>query len=349
MVAALAHLSALADHLAALIESGIPLIDSLRLIAETSSLWYQESLREAADNLARGMLLGASLEKHPIHYPRYFTLIIRIGEQHGVLVKVLRDLATSLQALHERMVSLRALLVAPCASLGGALGLGWFFFAHVQPALTEIWEMPGGSSTTTLPDAAPLLENTLSSSDLIMGACALTALLILIANHFRKKKNMHSLSLARLSATWQSFRSYSFFLLLATLVRAGTPLIQALTGIAHGAPGKQTYKEIERVIEALKNGEFLTKALEDKSTLLITPSLKALISRGEQSGNVPGALTHAAKIAEYMLKKRLDTLERTVPVVILILAITIIGAMLWSVYNSLFASMEVGMAHMNVL
>lgn len=79
--------------LSLLLSSGVPIIDALNIVADsTSNVIYQEAVRDAASQVTKGVPLATPLTKSEI-YPKILTRVVAIGEETGKLDQVLADMA----------------------------------------------------------------------------------------------------------------------------------------------------------------------------------------------------------------------------------------------------------------
>ena len=79
--------------LSLLLASGVPIIDALNIVADsTSNVIYQEVIRDAALTVTKGIPLAVPLTKSNI-YPKILTRVVAIGEETGKLDQVLADMA----------------------------------------------------------------------------------------------------------------------------------------------------------------------------------------------------------------------------------------------------------------
>ncbi|MEK7507771.1 MAG: type II secretion system F family protein, partial [Patescibacteria group bacterium] len=73
-------------HLAIVTKSGLPLLESLKIIEEqTESKTLQKIIRQLAVDVNNGHLLSDGLVKHQKTFGDFFISIIRIGELSGTL------------------------------------------------------------------------------------------------------------------------------------------------------------------------------------------------------------------------------------------------------------------------
>jgi len=76
-----------------LLSSGVPIIDALNIVADsTSNVIYAEAVKVAALKVTKGVPLALPLEQAKI-YPKILTRVVAVGEETGKLDQVLADMA----------------------------------------------------------------------------------------------------------------------------------------------------------------------------------------------------------------------------------------------------------------
>ena len=79
--------------LSMLLSSGVPIIDALNIVADsTSNVIYAEAVKVAALKVTKGVPLALPLEQAKI-YPKILTRVVAVGEETGKLDQVLADMA----------------------------------------------------------------------------------------------------------------------------------------------------------------------------------------------------------------------------------------------------------------
>ena len=80
-------------HLEQISRSGIPLLDGLAVLAEsTDNKRFREVISAMHEDMEGGKLLSQAMAQHPAGFDQLFTSLIRTGEQTGNMQEVLRAL-----------------------------------------------------------------------------------------------------------------------------------------------------------------------------------------------------------------------------------------------------------------
>src|SRR3989454_9574823 len=112
--------------MAALLGAAIPIPQALDgLGEEEENLALRTVVLKISDSVRKGAALSAALEEHPRLFNKLYVSMVRVGEEAGVLPKVMADLAELLE--HEDEV--RAEVVAAVSYPVFVLGFGVFTVA----------------------------------------------------------------------------------------------------------------------------------------------------------------------------------------------------------------------------
>lgn len=117
-----------------LMESGVPVIESLKVTSQTvTNTFYSGSLIEAADEVKKGKKIQESLEKHKNLYPALVSQMIGVGEQTGKLADILGRLADFYEEEVKNITENLTSIIEPILMiiLGGAVA--FFAISMIQP------------------------------------------------------------------------------------------------------------------------------------------------------------------------------------------------------------------------
>jgi len=121
-----------------LVSSGVPIVRSLNIIADSlGNFYFSQAIREAADDVERGANLSESLAPHQV-YPSLVIQMLKVGEETGETSKVLDKLADFYEQQVTRSTKNLASVVEPILMLviGGVVG--FFAVSMIQPMYSMI-------------------------------------------------------------------------------------------------------------------------------------------------------------------------------------------------------------------
>jgi type IV pilus assembly protein PilC len=142
----LAHKTALARFsrsLAALVRSGVPILDALEIVAETAgNTVVAEAMADTQAAVKSGESLARPLEAHPI-FPPMVTQMIAVGEETGALDELLEKIADFYDSEVEATVDALTSLIEPLLIVVMGVAVGGMVIALYMPMFSIIGKMNG--------------------------------------------------------------------------------------------------------------------------------------------------------------------------------------------------------------
>ena len=300
-------LALLTRQLATLVQSGMPLDQSLVAVAEQAD---DASVAKLVDALRTHVLSGESLPAAMSRYPRTFTPLYRgliaAGTETGRLPDVLARLADYLDARLALRQRFTVALIYPALVTIIAIGVIAVLVTYVVPQVVSVYQQ----SRQTLPWLTQALIATsafLRETAWAWLACAV-ALIVALTVALRREP-----SRARLHAWWlrvpcagrliASLDTARFASTLAILVGSGTPLLRALDAAADVMRMLPLSRAARAAAILVREGVSLSRALKEQR--VFPPVLVHLIANGEQSGTLAPMLERAAAELERDAERRL--------------------------------------------
>jgi type IV pilus assembly protein PilC len=143
----LAHKTALARFsrsLAALVRSGVPILDALEIVSETAgNAVVADAVAETQAAVKSGDSLARPLEAHPI-FPPMVTQMIAVGEETGALDELLEKIADFYDAEVEATVDALTSLIEPLLIVFMGIAVGGMVVALYMPMFSIIGKIDGG-------------------------------------------------------------------------------------------------------------------------------------------------------------------------------------------------------------
>lgn len=327
-------------QLSTLINAGLPLVQSLRNVADqTQSKKLKAVIDEVVTDVEGGMTLSAACDRHPEVFNRVFVSLVAAGEASGTLDKALERIADQQEKDAEIMSKVRGAMVYPVIVILVMMGVVGFMLVKVLPQVKVLYQgMPGAD----LPLVTKIL---LGASDFVIKFWWVFVILLILgvvfgSRYARTAGGRQILDRAKLhmwpvKVLFQKMYMARFARTGTTLVASGVPLIQVLEITGDAVNNLYIEQAIDRAAEKVKGGKALSDSLEPEQYFLtLVPNM---IRIGEQSGSLEDML---AKIADYY-EKEVDTqvkaiqtiIEPVLMVVLGIVALIIVAAVLLPVYS----------------
>jgi type IV pilus assembly protein PilC len=327
-------------QLATLINAGLPLVQSLRSVAEqTTNKSLKVVINQIITDVEAGMAFSVALAKHPNVFNRVYISLVEASETSGTLDKGLERLADQQEKDADIISKVRGALIYPCIVLLVMVGVVGFMVVKVLPSVQSIYaSLPG----VQLPILTRIL---LAISHFVIHEwfIVIIALVLLIFLGSRWARTLGGRSVIDklkmkawpIGPLFMKMYMARFARTGTTLVGAGVPLIHVLEITADAVDNVHIAKSLHKAIEKVKGGKALSEAISsDPNFLILVPNMLRI---GEQSGAME---TMLGKVADYYEKevdneiKAISTIIEPVMMIIMgLIAITIVAAVLLPIYG----------------
>jgi len=124
----------LARTLSSLIESGVPIVKSLKVVAGTlSNIHFREALFNAAKEIQKGEKMSKSFGKYENLYTPMVVQMIDVGEETGSLSDILKNLADFYEEEIDNVTKNMSSVLEPIIMVVIGAAVGFFAISMIQP------------------------------------------------------------------------------------------------------------------------------------------------------------------------------------------------------------------------
>jgi type IV pilus assembly protein PilC len=324
------------EQLTLLYQSGIPLSQSFDLLAQGK--FHEQELamfKNIEHNINRGQSLYLSLKRYPEIFPKFYLILIELGEVSGRLGDVLQDLSRMLEAQMELKRKITAALFYPltvlCINTLVVFGLLWFIVPQYAGFFAKA------------PEALPLTTQILLSLsaelhgfwwlNLCVCAFMLLGFRYIFKKHQYQQKmlikitQMHGLkTLIRLRDLGLLCRNLSLCL------KAGLTLTQALNLCAPLSLNPRLHEQVQEVILDINRGKGVVAAFKKHEF----PGLMLqLLKIGETTGYLEAQFLKIANIYDKELVRLLDKITRLIEPLMMVVLGGVVGLIMYALYQPL--------------
>jgi general secretion pathway protein F len=293
---ATAELAAVTRQLAVLVRAGVPVAEALEAATEASDdprlLGALTRVRAA---VREGRPLADALGDAGGIFPPLYRELVRAAEAAGSLGTVLGRLATHLERAAALRGRLRATLAYPVVMSVAVLAVLVFLLTWVLPQMAQLFEQTGAP----LPLAARLLlgAGAVAESTWWLWLLALGAAIVGVRTWSatpagRARIDCWLLTLPGIGRLVGAASLARVAHTLSTVLAGGVRLEVALDLAGAAAGNARVATALAGAREAVRQGQQLAPAL--RASGVMPPSLVRLVATGERSGDLAGALAHAA-------------------------------------------------------
>ena len=327
-------------QLSTLINAGLPLVQSLRNVAQqTENKYLKVIIIQVISDIEGGVSLASALEKHSNAFNKVFISMVAAGEASGTLDKALERLANQQEKDAEILGKVRGAMIYPLVVLVVMFAVIGFMIVKVLPQVEILYQdLPGAS----LPLITRMLLSVSKAVTKFWYAVFIAlGIFAVIMNRWAKTGSGRSfvdrlkMKVWPIGPLFMKLYMARFARTGATLISSGVPLLQMLEITGDAISNVHVEDSLKKAAEKVKGGKALSEALEnDPNFLQLVPNM---IQIGEQSGSLEQMLE---KIADYY-EKEVDEQIRNVssiiePVLMVILGIfafIVVAAVLLPIYG----------------
>jgi type IV pilus assembly protein PilC len=329
-------------QLATMIDSGVPLVQSLGILGEQiENKGLKDIVITLRQDIEAGMSFYDALAKHPAVFSELFINMTKAGEASGALSEVLDRLATHLEKTAALSRKISAALVYPAILIGMAVLITAGLLLKVVPIFKEIFASFGGQ----LPLPTRILigaSNILSHYFLVI-----VGLLILISFLFKKyintKKGRYNFDYQKLKmpvigGLFHKVALAKFSRTFATLVKSGVSILNALDIVGKTSGNKVIEEAVLECRSAVRDGEAISRQLSKSK--IFPPMACRMIGVGEQTGQLEKMLSKIADFYDEQVDAAVTGLTSMIEPIVIALMGIIIGSIVISLFLPIFKITE---------
>jgi type II secretory pathway component PulF len=329
------------QQLANLLKSGMSLKQALEsLTRQQKNKPLGAILEQVGEEIVQGSNLSDALARHPRIFTRFYTNMIRAGEQSGTLPEVLKRLTEHYERLADIREKVTSALLYPAIILAVGIVVVFIFMVFLLPKFTQMFQDLGAQ--LPLPTRILIATGNLASNIWFLAGLAAVITLVSFAYKRAMKTLEGRLWLDRMKLriplagnTLKAAFFAQFSRTLATLLGNGVPVLTALKIAEDTMTNLVIAREIAKARERVTDGTTISAPLAAGQ---IFPSLLIdMLAIGEQTGDMPTALNNVASLYEQELTqdvKRFTTLLE--PAVIVMIAL-VVGFIVFSVLSAVMS------------
>mgnify|MGYP000261049531 CR=1 FL=1 len=327
-------------QLATLIDSGLPLLRSLTVLEKQEpNPVLRATISALAENVQGGSTFSESLAQHPKIFNKLYVNMVKAGELGGVLEVVLNRLAEYQEKAQKLKNKIVSAMVYPVIVMFIAVAILVFLMIFIVPKFKEMFS----STDSDLPLiskivfgmsefflATPLFVPNVVFVFIVFGLGAFLFNLWGGTPGGRQKIDTMKLKMPILGDIQRKSAVSRFSRTLGTLVTSGVPILQALNITRDTAGNVIISRAIEKVHEAVKEGETIVIPLQACG---VFPNMViSMVDVGEETGQLPEMLLKVADVYDDEVDNAVTALTSILePIMIVILAL-IVGAVVFALF-----------------
>lgn len=323
---------------ATMINSGLPLVQSLDILAKQSE---NKALRKVIEqvlyDVESGQTLADAMGAHPKVYTELYKNMVAAGEAGGILDTILLRLATFLEKADALRRKIKGAMIYPGVILTVAAGAVTVLLLFVIPTFQSMFESAG------VPLPGPTLFviflSKLLQSYWYVFFLGIIGFIFLIRQWYQTSAGQ--LFLDRLLLTMPILGPMQrkaaiarFTRTLGTLVSSGVSILDGLEITAKTAGNRVLHDAIMESRASIAGGETISEPL--KKSGVFPPMVVQMINVGEQTGGLDEMLTKIADFYDEEVDAAVEALLAAMEPLMIVFLGVVVGGMIVAMYLPIF-------------
>jgi type IV pilus assembly protein PilC len=323
---------------ATMINSGLPLVQSLDILAKQSeNKSLKKCVEEVLYDVEAGNTLADAMKRHPKIFPDLYTNMVAAGEAGGILDTILLRLATFLEKADALRRKIKGAMIYPgviFSVAGGAVSVLLIFVIPTFQTMFESAGVPLPLPTRIVIGMSSFLGNFWWA--LIVG---MVAFVVLFRAYYKTKNgelviDKISLHLPIFGNMLRKTAVARFTRTLGTLVASGVSILDGLEITARTAGNRVIHDAIMLSRASIAGGETISEPL--KRSGVFPPMVVQMINVGEQTGGLDEMLSKIADFYDEEVDAAVEALLAAMePIMIVVLGV-VVGGMIVAMYLPIF-------------
>ena len=328
-------------QLATLIDSGLPLLRSLNVLAKQErDKVLKRTINKVADSVQSGSTFSDALALHPRIFNDLYVNMVKAGEVGGVLELVLNRLSEFQEKAAKIKNKVVAAMVYPGIVMTMAVGILGFLLVFIVPKFETIFhdllgDKPLPPVTRFVIGASDFLKN----HGLIVLGIVIAAITLykfigrtrggrLVIDSFKLRMPLFG-NLNRKTAISRFART------LGTLVTSGVPILQALNITRATAGNASIARAISQVHDSVKEGESIVQPLE--ASRVFPPMVVSMVDVGEETGKLPDMLLKIADVYDDEVDNAVAAITSMLEPIMIVFLALIVGTIVLALFTPLIS------------
>ncbi|HEV8424085.1 MAG TPA: type II secretion system F family protein [Actinomycetes bacterium] len=334
----LKDLAVFSRQFATMINSGLSLLRSLTILGEqTSNRRLGEVITLVRGEIEQGTSLSGAMAKHPKVFNRLYVSMVRAGEVGGFLDQVLVKVAETFEKEVALRGKIRSAMTYPVVVFVMVLGIVGAMLLFIVPTFESLYTSLGG----TLPLPTRML---MSASNLLRRFFPLVVLAAVgVGFGFRRWKATPSgrylwdrfkLKVKVFGPLFHKSALSRFSRTLATLIRSGVPILQALEIVGETVNNMVISRAVRDVQDSVREGESVATPLSRHAAF---PAMVVqMMAVGEETGALDTMLSKVADFYDQEVEAAVASLTSMIEPILIAVMGAAVGGMVIALYLPLF-------------
>lgn len=334
----LKEISVFSRQFATMINSGLPILRSLAILADqASNAELARVLTAARLDVEQGASLSIAMGKHPKVFNDLFISMVKSGETGGSLDAVLLRLADMIENEVKLRGKIKSAMTYPIAVVVLVFLIMAAMLFFVVPQFATIFDTLGG--TLPLPTRVLLMMSDFAKAYWWLILISAFAFRFFFKRWKKTPAGRASVDAAKLrvpvfGTLFHKTAIARFSSTLSMLLRSGVPILQALEIVSETVNNKVISDAVIDVQSSVREGESMAKPLGRHA--VFPPMVVQMIAVGEETGQVDTMLEKVASFYNQEVEAAVDALTSLIEPLLIAVIGGCVGAAVIALYMPMF-------------
>ena len=331
-------------QLATLIDSGLPLLRGLNVLAKQErDAVLKNTINNLAESVQGGSTFSESLAQFPLIFNALYVNMVKAGEIGGVLELVLTRLAEFQEKAAKIKNKVAAAMVYPLIVMTMAIAIMGFLLVFIVPKFEAIFHDMLGDRPLPL-----ITTFVITVSRFVQGHWLVLLVLlfaVLAGYKFANRTAQGKATFDRVQLRFPLFGDIirktaisRFSRTLGTLVTSGVPILQALNITRETAGNMVIARAISQVHESVKEGESIVQPLE--ASAAFPPMVVSMIDVGEETGQLPEMLLKIADVYDDEVDNSVAAMTAALEPIMIVFLAVVVGTIVIALFLPLISIIQ---------
>jgi type IV pilus assembly protein PilC len=323
---------------ATMINSGLPLVQSLTILAEqTENKNFAKITTQVLNDIQAGQTLADAMKKHPKVFTELYTNMVAAGEAGGILDVILLRLATFLEKNDALVRKIKGAMTYPAVMLFVVIAATTILLWKVVPVFAGIFIEAGLDLPT--PTRVVLAISGFLQDYIFFLVLAVVAFIFLLRRYYATDSGQLVIDrmLLRMPVLGSMLRKSAvsrFTRTLGTLISSGVSILEGLTITARTSGNRVIHDAVMASRASIAGGATISEPL--KASGVFPPMVVQMINVGEQTGGLDDMLSKIADFYDDEVDAAVTALTSVLEPIMIVVMGVVIGGMVIAMYLPMF-------------
>jgi len=325
-------------QLATMIDSGLPLVQSLEILAnQQENQAFKDTLLAVKTEVEGGSTFSDALRKKPKAFDDLYTNLVTAGEIGGTLDIILNRLSQYMEKSIALKKRVKGAMVYPAAILGVSVLVVTVLLVFVIPVFEKMFQ--GFGSALPAPTQFIIMLSNFMKANILYMIAGMIGFVFLFRRYYRtepgrKVVDKLLLKLPVFGDLLLKIATARFTRTLGTLVSSGVPILDGLLITARASGNKVIEEAIMKTRVSISEGKTIAEPLEQSE--VFSGMVVQMIGVGESTGSLDAMLNKIADFYDEEVDATVAALTSLLEPLMMVFLGVLIGGMMVAMYLPIF-------------